>query len=107
MSNREVRNPEALSNIFFQTSRTLKGFEVMEEAIEYGWELKYCKATRILGPPGTGKTHTLVYFQQIVCPEKGWKVLNMEVAPTSNPRKFGEQLLGCLGDPNPDYGSEI
>ena len=33
MSNREVRNPEALSNIFFQTSRTLKGFEVMEEAI--------------------------------------------------------------------------
>ena len=106
MSNRGDRNPDALSNIFFQTSRTAKGFAAMQEAIEDGWEMNYCKATRILGPPGTGKTHTLVYFQQIVCAEKGWKILNLEVAPNSNPRKFGEQLLLSLGDPNPEYGSE-
>ena len=106
MSNREDRNPEALSNIFFQTSRTAKGFAAIQEAIEAGWELNYCKATRIFGPPGTGKTHTLTYFQQIVCAEKGWKILNVEVAPNSNPRKFGEQLLEKLGDPNPEYGSE-
>lgn len=106
MPNRGDRNPDALSNIFFQTSRTAKGFAAMQEAIEDGWEMNYCKATRILGPPGTGKTHTLVYFQQIVCAEKGWKILNLEVAPNSNPRKFGEQLLLSLGDPNPEYGSE-
>jgi hypothetical protein len=106
MSNREDRNPDALSNIFFHTSRTAKGFGAIQEAIEAGWEMKYCKATRIFGPPGTGKTHTLTYFQQIVCAKKGWKILNVEVAPNSNPRKFGEQLLEGLGDPNPEHGSE-
>lgn len=99
------RNPDALSNIFFQTSRTLKGFEAIEEVIKFGWERKYCKATRLFGEPGTGKTHIATYFEQIKCGEGGWKVLTLEVAPGLTPRMFGEQFLEGLGDPSPAFGS--
>lgn len=106
MNKREARNPEMLSNIFYQTDRTRRAFEAIEEAIEYGWELNYCKATRMFGPPGTGKTQAVTYFEKTRCKEKDWKLLTIEVAPGSNPRKFGGNVLARLGDPSPDYGSE-
>ena len=105
MTEQVDRNPKALSNIFFQTNRTRKAFEAIEEVIEAGWERKYCKATRLFGLPGTGKTHIVTYFEQMRCGEGGRKVLTLEVAPGLTPRMFGEQFLEGLGDPSPEFGS--
>ena len=100
------RNPEALSNIFYQTTRTKRAFKALTEVIERGWELKYCKATRLFGPPGIGKSQILAYFEKMVCAERGWNLLTVEITAGSNPRKFGEQILAALGDPCPEHGSE-
>ena len=105
MNEKFDRNPEALSNIFFHTSRTRNAFKAIEEVIEFGWERDYCKATRLFGLPGTGKTHAVTHFEQLRCGERGWKVLTLEVAPGLTPRMFGEQFLEGLGDPSPAFGS--
>lgn len=105
MNKQVERNPEALSNIFFHTSRTRKAFKAIEEVIEFGWERDYCKATRLFGLPGTGKTHTVTHFEQMHRGEGGRKVLMLEVAPGLTPRMFGEQFLEGLGDPSPAFGS--
>lgn len=105
MSEHQPRNPEALSNIFYQTGRTRAAFKALGEVIEHGWELNYCKATRLFGPPGVGKSQVLTFFDKEVCKLKGWKMLMIEIASGSNPRLFGEQVLAGLGDPCPEHGS--
>ena len=105
MSDRENRNSEALSNIFYQTGRTRAAFKALQEVLEHGWELNYCKATRLFGPPGVGKSQVLTFFDKEVCKLRGWKMLTIEIASGTNPRLFGEQVLAGLGDPCPEHGS--
>ena len=97
------RNPGALSNIFHLTKRAELAFEAIDTLVEEGWERKYCKAQTMFGIPGTGKTLTLVNYQDARAGK--YKSLVVEVSPGCNSRSFSSDLLKAVHDPAPDYGS--
>jgi hypothetical protein len=97
----DARNPDALSKIFYKTSRVEAAFEAIDRLIGEGWEENYCKALPLFGPPGSGKTHILTNYVPERAPDARIRTIEVEAGCTL--KRLATSVLDALGDPAPGY----
>ena len=102
--------PDAISNIFVDTSRWNAAAARLDELMVRGWEPDYCLALLILGPAGAGKTMTVrEWMRRRTTAQAGaesGEIVFTEVPPGCNIKAMAATVLHSLGDPDPDYGSQ-
>jgi hypothetical protein len=103
---RRVR-PDAISNIFVDTSRSKAAFARLEILMERGWERDYCRGLLVLGESRCGKTHSIgEWVARRRSAKPGFRCAFAEVPPNPTIKGAAGVLLEAVGDPDPDYGSE-
>lgn len=109
---RRRARPDAISDIFVKTSRSEVAWRRIDALVEEGWEKEYCKALLILGHFRCGKTEIVTRYaanREEKDRNNGgqfrWK--KVVVPPDCTLKGFASAALIELGDPDPDYGTQV
>lgn len=103
---------DAISDIFVMTSRARKAWERIDALVEEGWEKEYCKALVVLGHFRCGKTEMTKRYaadreERDAAIGRCFRWRRVSVPSDCTLKGFASAALHQLGDPDPDYGSQV
>jgi hypothetical protein len=102
----------AISDIFVTTKRSEEAWQRIDDLVEEGWEKEYCKALVLLGPYRSGKTEIVTRYaaaraEREKAEGRSFRWRKVEVPSACTLKGFASAALQQLGDPDPDYGSQV
>lgn len=103
---------DAISDIFVKTTRSEQAWARIDALVEEGWEKEYCKALVILGHFRCGKTEIVTRYaanreEQDRSTGRRFRWKKVVVPPDCTLKGFASAVLNELGDPDPDYGTQV